>query len=790
MPFRFLLFFFLFGLGACQTAQTPVRVGENEGLELPQVIKATAWECISCQEPLKQGDGYVLATVWTATRIRDDRPVVKLRSNTRNRGYRFAALEYATEGGVGNGNERYLQAYAIGEKNDTSRVPLLYLGRGVKGKVLIPIEAMESIREIGILKTNGGNTYARTTREKLRFYGVTFLREGAKKPGHAEAADSWLARQIVGSKPGDTLDFRGDTFLLEGTVLLQGVDDLTILGGTFYATEPRFRNRGNRDDFFRLIGSHNVRLTGLSIFGTRYGDYRATLESGVAYTAPHWISRHFEPGHGVTNRLDLTGKGSGTLRLYVEGEKTPFLTRNLQLTGDTLPLYFILPDRNARLRLESSLPELQVSIYGKVLHVYESEFSSGIFITNGCRDVQLVNLHVETVMGDGLQIDGSARNTRAEGVTVVGASRQGASVNGGVDTYLADLRLENTGRAGLDVEPYSKDDLVDGLTIRRLVTGNHNFTSFIANNWGQILRLDLDGLESFGEMDGTWLGGANGAVIRNVTGFTFDFDGAGCLLENLDITGTIAIESGKPYEKIPGLQSGNNTLRNFTLHRRNSSAYYILNTGNDATNSFTNGVLRAGENYRLLLKGANTTAYLRGKGRLENVRVEDYERYFPNMILDGRPTRLLTSRPAAQVQVAARFARQSADGKLAAGQSYYYQLAVVPRGQPEVLLGEQSVTIPKGQNVLLIPIKGLADPANGYVYHEFRLYRGTTPGRYDTRFVITPDTEVCGLNNEIRVTDGGTWLTMSGGLKTNSRFFGYPTNKDGKYETTSETLVP
>lgn len=763
MPVLIVFLLLLLGCTTPADAQSPV---PREAASRPQRIagsdRLATWKCVRCNGKVTQGEGFVAARLLTAAQIPDGSPVLSTTVDAPTVSLPFATITYSRHGGVGSGYAAYLRAYAVDERGDTATARIAPIGEDVRATAYIPVDGLGRIREIGFLKTNGGSTYTRNARENFRVYGVGFAEAPAGKPGRGEPADAYLSRLIQEAKSGDVLDFSSDTFLLKGTVYLNGKRDITLRGGIFYTDEPRFNNRGNRDDFFLLRGARNVTLENVTVYGIRYGDYRLELQDGKSTTIPHWLSPHFEDG--PTYRVDVRGTG----RLTVAQGGEVLATAQVR---DSAAVRFQLPDPLGRVTLTFDGGTAVVKPYGIVKHHYPSEFSSAFFVSKGCENVTLRNVAAYSIMGDGVQVGGDPRNTRIDGVYVNGASRQGASINGGTDTYLVNAELYNTGRAGLDIEPYGKNDRVVNPTVRNLRTGNHNFTSFIANNWGQITNLDLDGLESVGEMDATWLGGANGGTVRNVKGYGMAYMGANTMLENIQLNGTLAVRGGQRYKNYPDLFSGNNTVRDFTILRRSNSASSVLRA--DTTNTFINGLLKMADDYRIDSSPGSTPAYVRGGGKLVNVRVEDYERYFPNMILDGRKTQPLKQKPSLYGEFGSRFARKEEGGKLAPG-TYFYQLTVVPRGQPPVVIGEKAVNVPKGMNALGIPIKGIVDQANGYVYHEIILKRGRSSGNYDTTYHIR-GREPAGWNNVVGLSDLGDRLQIRGGNRTNNRFFGFPT---------------
>lgn len=692
---------------------------------------------------------------------------------------RYLSMTYELGKGVGNANYRYLMAYAIGSAGDTTFRRLLPLGTRTKTNLLLPLPRGELV-EAGVMKTNGGNTYARTTRVRMFLHDLKLVSERPERPVVHQPADEWLIDRIYRLQPGEVLDLEGRAYLLRGQLLLADLADITIRNGIIYADRNRFDNRGNRQDFFRLRDCRNVTLEDIHIYGIRRGDYRVEVPAGKTVPIDRWLSPHYEPQRGPVYRIDVVGNGAGRLQLRQESNDSLLLDGPVRLTpGDTLALFIRPGDPLSRIVARSQGVDVTLLPFNSVKHVYKNEFSSGVMVGHRNRGVVLRRLGIYTVMGDGVQVNGKPENTLIEQVYVNGGSRQGASVNGGVNTRIRGLTLHNTGRSGLDVEPYSKRDTVRGLTIRRLRTANHRAAGFIANNWHRIFGLDVEDVIFSGTMGDGWKGGGVGARVRGVKGGDFGFRGKNSLISDLTVYGGgVSISSGQTKGRGKDtIVSGNNVLDGFVLYRLNSSSYYLLNTGDDGSNTVRNGVL-SDAYHTLTLDKKHTTAYLRGKGRVENVVVEDYERYFPNMVLDGSPTRPLATAPSASLRVKGKKSGDRAGGRLQQGQTYYYRLAVVPRGQPEYLLDEQSVESPGG--AISLSVANLADPDNGYVYHTLRLYRGSSPEQYDTVFPVAPLSERCGWNNRIELTDLGDRLIVDGGLISNSRFFGYPVNEDGR----------
>ena len=696
----------------------------------PCLLTAQTWDCVACQSQ----DGSRLS-LWA--RGEEGKTVASVDTLLTRRGNAFLRIDYDLIGSTAGGSAEHFRFFAT-DGTDTVRTGMIG-GTGSRFAYL-PIKDLRRVASYGIERTDVFKEgQGRTARQVVSLRG-TRLERKEPEPASGEAADAYLAWLI---EQGGTVDLNGEAYLLEGTIDI--TRPVTVRNGIIYDTLNRGDNRGNRKDFFYVTA--DATFENVAVYGTRRDDYSLAVRGRT--TVPYWISPHYDGGE--TYRIELTGEGTQQVKLYTQGESQPFLTRTVTLSEVPTVIKFLLPDPMKRLDIEANAT---VSVWGTVNHVYASEFSSAWFATAG--RLTLTDCRAYSIMGDAFQIDKDAYAV-VDNFFSNGTSRQSCSVNGG-GAEIHNSEFINSGRSNIDVEPYTAEAEVHTLILRDVYVGNAKFAGFIGNNWAQINGLDVDGLFQIGELNDLWKGGGVGAKITHVHGRSnIQFLGRDCYLNDITTHGNVTIDGGSRYEKFADY-TGNNTLVNSTIYRHASSGA-VLNTG-DSTNTIRGVKMLMADDYTVTLEPSQTNAWLRGNGKLEDVTVEDAERYFSGT----GPV----ANPSLSLDLAERFARKSPEGKLQPV-TYYYRMELLDG----TVAYEGSVDM--SGNTIKIGIVGITDSANKRVYRAFNLYRGTAPGKYDAVFRIHPTEAYSGWNNKSYLIDYGDRIQLAGGNETENRFYGYRT---------------
>ena len=142
--------------------------------------------------------------------------------------------------------------------------------------------------------------------------------------------------------------------------------------------------------------------------------------------------------------------GSGTISAVIPGA----ITRALIVAGDNVVIDGITIDGN------------------KAAYSGSTEWKHGIFISAGCSTVTVRNVITKSNKGDGIYVEGGATpatRITLENVTSTGNHRQGLTISGGRDVLVIGGSYTATSgtapQAGIDIEPYFDDYVLDAVTI-------------------------------------------------------------------------------------------------------------------------------------------------------------------------------------------------------------------------------------------------------------------------------------------------------------------------------------
>jgi hypothetical protein len=644
-------------------------------------------------------------------------------------------------------------------------------------------DTLSSIRSLGLMFVGPGTDYSSQDRCQLDVSQVA-LQNRPLEIGEGEAG-AVIKHILSSASPGDTLDFGFRPIYLGERVDFGDLADLTVQNLFLYDTVTRGPNRGNSQHWISLSNGRNITLRNTTIFGAR-NERTYEIPRGDTVALERWVSRHYDPRVGPTNRIDMWGHAAGdTLQLFWDSKEKfapsqdhtrPFLSR-VAPSADTVRWNFQLPHPSYRYRVRVSSPGKQA---GKVTvnpwdvtdHIYAYEFSSGFKAGEGARNVRVYNSHVETLLGDGLQLSPGLDSILFRGFTSVGMGRQGISVNGGYNIALYDFEIDRAGRSLFDVEPYDDHWLVYRMKVRNFHLRNAMALGYISGHDKRVFHADVDGFYCHENVDQCWRGGTMYGRIRNVHGRDLSMGGRETVISEI-VTNSFRLNGGDTKVTPFGdtVRMGYNVLKNSLIKKRSfEDGDGLIVT--DSTNRVENVRISAdrmvpeyNDRFGLTKIAPNT--------RVDNLVREDLETFFPNMLPENYDAPI--GKISARLESRRKTYRGSLDGK------YTYRAEVlVPGDSPRKVPLEDAVTVQydrDNKSGERLYFRKWRDIANGRFYQEFNLYRypegSDTP---DTVYRIRKTGEDA-ANSDFEMVDTGDTLIV---LKSGG-YYGYPTTEiDGE----------
>lgn len=148
----------------------------------------------------------------------------------------------------------------------------------------------------------------------------------------------------------------------------------------------------------------------------------------------------------------------------------------------------------------------------------KGEWGMGIKIQGG-KNINIIGGEINTFYGDGIYITRSKQslsdNIKIKNVSFSQNRRNGISVISGLNVVIENCNFYNTNgtkpMAAIDIEPNSKDDIVNNIVIKRILSRNNGvgiqlgFSRYPESL--QLINIEIDGLKSYNDNRGMIIGG-------------------------------------------------------------------------------------------------------------------------------------------------------------------------------------------------------------------------------------------------------------------------------------------
>lgn len=400
-----------------------------------------------------------------------------------------------------------------------------------------------------------------------RLGGVRHLREwGVTEDGYTDVA-AQLGRSIGDLDDGDTLVFpAGRHFRADRPIVINDKRDITVdlNGSTIYTTIWRGGNNNVQDNILRLIGCRDVTVRDGRLLGyrERFTNGADLTASGATFTptgTPFFARAayqqlpaatralvdvcdpRFKFGNVHVARLSDTAHTAGDCVFELVTVDDPagvvVASRSLTLTGTPTDYVITYDPVDLRVRYKpqvrkatsaaNTITVTSTTDYGYVTYSASHDSASAVTAGAGCRRLLFEGLHVEGAATDGFDFShGDTAEVTIRGCVSRGSSRQGMSFNYGTGYLVEGFDIGESGRSGIDIEPYADEWFVRSIRIRGGLIANSTNYAFAVANWARVFDLHISDVDVVGARVGLIIGGGHNSTISHVRSDTNAYSGA------------------------------------------------------------------------------------------------------------------------------------------------------------------------------------------------------------------------------------------------------------------------
>lgn len=353
---------------------------------------------------------------------------------------------------------------------------------------------------------------------------------------------------------GVEIDFTGSIIILMEQrnapfLRLNNCTDVTLRAPTILGYKTTTHNGSTQTV---VAGTPTVSGTGMLLDAL---NEEVQMQDNVTWDLPHHFARVMPQQIGIADDnlgprnyftvtlSDTTHVASDCVITIYDGDSTTVLassTLTLTSTPTAYPITYFPTDLGKRLRLTvkkatataNVITLASIQSWGRV--DYESAFDvgAGIVPVNTTRRTTIVEPWIEGVGGDAIQIsDANVRSVLIIDPMSRACRRQGYSFNRGEDMVIVRPIARETGRSGIDIEPFQAPWMTRNVKIYDAQMFNITNYGFAMQNWARNFNCVIDGCDMYETRLGVLYGGGNGAVLKNLRnwsqfnyGSSVDFD--------------------------------------------------------------------------------------------------------------------------------------------------------------------------------------------------------------------------------------------------------------------------
>lgn len=341
-----------------------------------------------------------------------------------------------------------------------------------------------------------------------------------------------------------TVDFSGASFFLtysQNTVfcVLAGCKDVTLKIGNWYGYRPLTSRNGST--LTTVAGTPTVNSTAIELNASGEGVrlpipadgvgntffYNRGLDEQIAFSGSYTTS--VAPrNHFAFTLSDSAQVTDDCIIEILDGVTAESLTsRTITLTGTPTEYWLSWEPDSLRRSLDVQVRKLTATT--NTITVASSkewnrvEYSASVDAASGVVVERSTNIeicggdggrmgYIEGFGADAVQASEAAvRHVHVHHIYSRGSRRQGMSFNWGADYLIENCIVGETGRSGIDVEPYAEDWTTERITVRNCEIHNAQNYIFAIANWGRNYDLRIEnciGIQSrFGFCEGGSIGG-------------------------------------------------------------------------------------------------------------------------------------------------------------------------------------------------------------------------------------------------------------------------------------------